>query len=135
MTGKHLMGDGWTVAMRWAARLLGLVAVGLFVYFVVESGADVLPALSWGSPQGVPLLLVLLGALAGLLIAWRWEVIGGLMSVIGAAIIFGLVCLGSGLDMSLCAFYFSLPLFLSGLLYLGAFWRMQQATSVPTGEP
>jgi hypothetical protein len=94
----------------------------------------VLPALSWGSPQGIPLLLVLLGALAGLLVAWRWEVIGGLMSVIGAAIIFGLVCLGSGLDMSLCAFYFTLPLFLSGLLNLGAFWRTQQATPVPVDE-
>jgi hypothetical protein len=117
--------------MRWAARLLGLVAVGLFVFFVVESGDEVLPALSWGSLQGIPLLIALLAALAGLLIAWRWEMVGGVMVVVSAAIIFGLVCLGSGLDMSLCAFYFTLPLFLAGALYLGSFWRTKEATSVP----
>ncbi len=134
MTRPHLRGDGWTTLMRWTARLLGLAALGLFVFFVVESGGNVLPALSLGSPQGIPLLLVLLGALAGLLIAWRWEMVGGLMAVTCAAIIFGLVCLGSGLDMSLCAFYFTLPLFLSGVLYLGVFWRTQEATAIPVDE-
>ena len=134
MTRTQPRADGWTTAMRWVARLLGLIALGLFVFFVFDSGVDILPSLSWGSPQGIPLLLALLGALAGLLIAWRWEVVGGLMVMIGAAVIFGLVCLGSGLDMSLCAFYFTLPLFLSGALYLGAFWRTQEAASVPAGK-
>jgi hypothetical protein len=128
MTKTQQRGDGWTTAMRWAARLLGLVAVGLFVFFVVESGGEVLPALSLGSPQGIPLLVALLAALAGLILAWRWEMFGGLMAVVSAAIIFGLVCLGSGLDMSLCAFYFTLPLFLSGVLYLGSFWRTREVT-------
>ena len=128
MTKTQQRGDGWTTAMRWAARLLGLVTVGLFVLFLVESGDKVLPALSLGSPQGIPLLLALLAALGGLLLAWRWEMVGGLMAMIGAAIIFGLVCLGSGFDMSLCAFYFTLPLFLSGALYLGSFWRTREVT-------
>ena len=119
--------SGWTSAMRWAARVLALIAVGLFVYFVVEFGTKVFPSLAWTNPQGVPLLIALVLALAGVLIAWRWELIGGLIAVGGSAAIIALVCAGSGTDMFLCALYFTLPLLLAGLLYLGCCWRTRRA--------
>jgi hypothetical protein len=108
--------------MRWIARILALVAVGLFVFFAVELGAKVFPTLSWG-PQGIPLLVALVVALAGVLVAWRWELVGGLMTVAGVAAIMGLVCLGSGIDMFYCAFLFTLPLLLAGGLFLACCWR------------
>ncbi len=113
-------GYGWTSAMRWAARIIGLVAAGLFVLFLAVSGARVLPALTWTSPQGIPLLLVLLVALAGVLIAWRWELVGGLLALAGALAIMGLVCAGSGTDMLFCSVLFTLPLVVAGVLYLGS---------------
>ena len=119
--------SGWTSAMRWAARVLALIAVGLFVYFAVEFGTKVFPSLAWTNPQGVPLLIALVLALAGVLIAWRWELIGGLIAVGGSAAIIALVCAGSGTDMFLCALYFTLPLLLAGLLYLGCCWRTRRA--------
>jgi hypothetical protein len=122
MTQAKQGGNGWTSSMRWVARLLALVAVGLFVYFAVEFGARVFPSLSWG-PQGIPLMAAVLVALAGLLIAWRWELVGGLMAVGGVAAIIALVCLGSGGDMFLCAFLFTLPLLVAGALFLGCCWR------------
>ena len=117
----------WTTAMRWAARVLALIAVGLFVYFAVEFGAKVFPALAWTNPQGIPLLIAVVLALAGVVIAWRWELIGGMIAVACSAAIIALVCAGSGFDMALCAFYFTLPLLLAGALYLICCWRTRRA--------
>jgi len=119
---KVQTGQGPTKAMRWTARIIALVAAGLFVFFAVDLGARVFPRLSWG-PQGIPLLVVVGIALAGVLIAWRWELVGGIMTVAGATGIVALVCLGSGIDMLLCAVLFSLPLYVAGALYLGCCWR------------
>jgi hypothetical protein len=118
--------DGSTTMIRWIARILALVAVGLFVFFAIEFGTRVFPALSWG-PQGIPLLVVLAIALAGVLVAWRWELVGGLMTVAGVAGIMALVCLGSGTDMLFCAFLFTLPLLVAGVLYLGCCARTRLA--------
>jgi hypothetical protein len=114
--------------MRWAARVLALIAVGLFVYFAVEFGTTVFPSLAWTQPQGVPLLIAVVLALAGVLIAWRWELVGGLIAVGSSAAIIALVCAGSGLDMFLCALYFTLPLLLAGVLYLACCWRTTRAS-------
>jgi hypothetical protein len=127
MTSVENGGNGWTAVMRWTARLLALVAGGLFVYFAVEFGPKVFPALSWTSPQGVPLLLGLLVALLGGLIAWRWELVGGLMTMAGALLVMALVCVGSGPDMLFCALLFTLPLLVAGALYLGCCWRKRAA--------
>jgi peptidoglycan/LPS O-acetylase OafA/YrhL len=118
--------NGSTTMMRWIARILALVAVGLFVFFAIDFGARVFPTLSWG-PQGIPLLVALGIALAGVLVAWRWELVGGIMTVAGAAGIMGLVCLGSGTDMLFCAFLFTLPLLVAGVLYLGCCARTRLA--------
>jgi hypothetical protein len=126
MTEVQQRENGWTTTMRWAARLLALVAIGLFVFFAVECGAKVFPSLSWG-PQGVPLLVAVVVALAGAVIAWRWELVGGIMAVAGVAAIMALVCLGSGVDMLYCALLFSLPLLMAGALYLGCCWRTRTA--------
>jgi peptidoglycan/LPS O-acetylase OafA/YrhL len=125
MTEVQKTGNGGTTAMRWVARILALIAVGLFVFFAVELGSKVFPALSWG-PQGIPLLVAVAVAMAGVLVAWRWELVGGVMTVAGVAAIMALVCLGSGTDMFFCAFLFTLPLLLAGGLFLACCWRTRQ---------
>ena len=122
MTKVQQKRDGSATAMRWTARILALLAVGLFVYFAIDFGARVFSTLSW-DPQGIPLLLVLALALAGVVVAWRWELVGGIMTVAGVAGIIALVCAGSGTDMLFCAFLFTLPLLVAGALYLGCCWR------------
>lgn len=115
-------GNGWTAVMRWTARLLTLVATALFVFFAVEAGSRVFPSLSWGA-QEIPLFIALLVALAGALVAWRWELVGGAMTLAGVAVIMALVCIGSGIDMFYCAFLFTLPLLIAGILHLGCCYR------------
>jgi peptidoglycan/LPS O-acetylase OafA/YrhL len=112
--------------MRWVARILALIATGLFVYFLVESGAEVVSSLAWG-PQGFPLLIGLAVALIGLLLAWRWELLGGVMAVVGGVATMALVCIGSGPDMLFCALLFTLPILVAGVLYLGCCWRTRAA--------
>lgn len=119
--------NGWTKFMRWTARLMALLAVGLFVIFVAGSGLSVLSAISWTSPQGVPLVAALLLALAGALVAWRWELVGGIMTMAGVIGIMALVCAGSGTDMLYCAFLFTLPLLVAGALYLACCWKTKSA--------
>lgn len=115
--------SGWIRGMRWCARLVGLAIASLFVLFIVESGARVVPTLSWTSPQGLPLFLILVAAVAGVLLAWRWEAPGGAMAVGGALLILALVFLGSGPRMLLGALFFTLPLLAAGCLYLGCWWQ------------
>jgi hypothetical protein len=117
--------------MRWTARLLALVAAGLFVAFIITSGASVFSTLSWASAQGLPLLIALVIAIAGVLIAWRWELVGGAMALGGAVAIIALVCAGSGGDMFTCALLFTLPLLAAGALYLACCWRKR---AISTGQ-
>ncbi len=129
MSKVQKKGDGSTTAMRWTARILALLAVGLFVLFAVELGSRVFPTLSWG-PQGIPLMVALAVALAGVLVAWRWELVGGIMTVAGVAGIISLVCAGSGPDMLFCAFLFTLPLLVAGALYIGCCYRTRLLAKV-----
>ena len=129
MTAIRKRGTSWTTVLRWVARLLALAAAGLFVLFAIEAGPRMLTALSWSSPQGMPLLFGVLVALAGVLIAWRWELIGGLMAMGGAAAIMVLVCAGSGFELFRCALLFTSPFLLAGALYLGCCWRKRAAVS------
>lgn len=129
MTAIRKGGNGWTAAMRWVARLLAVAASGLFALFAVEAGPRLFPALAWNSPQGMPLLLGVLVALAGVLIAWRWELTGGLMAMGGAFAIIVLVCAGAGFELFRCALLFTSPFLLAGALYLGCCWRKRTAVS------
>jgi len=116
-------GHGGLKSARWAARILGLVVVLLFLWFLAYAGAKVIPSLAWGDPQGVPLFAVLVAAVSGVLVAWRWELLGGLLALLGAAVIVVLVSLGAGTDTVLGAFVLALPLAVAGILYLGAYVR------------
>jgi len=117
MTARQ-MANGMTTTMRWSARMIGLFAVGLFGLFLIESGARIVPALSWSDLQGMPLFLALTVAVAGVLIAWKQEAIGGLMSFTGGALILALAYLASGTGMTFTAFLLAAPLLSAGLLHL-----------------
>lgn len=129
MTIAQLMGDLTTVVARWIARLLGLVASGPFVLFLVFLGATVCPRLSWSNPQGMPLFCVLTAATVGVLVAWRWEMIGGAIAVVSAVAISGLVYFGSARAVFPAAVMASVPYFVAGVLFLACCWRTRRTQS------
>ena len=117
MTAREI-GNDLVTGMRWMARLVGLFACGLFALFFVESGAQVLSALSWSDLRGMPLFLALTVAIVGIIVAWRREAIGGVMSLVGGLMMLALVYLASGSGMTFTAFLLALPLLFAGALYL-----------------
>jgi hypothetical protein len=129
MTIVQLMGDLSIVVTRWIARVLGLLASGPFVLFLVFLGATVCPKLSWSNPQGMPLFCVLTAATVGVLIAWRWEMIGGALAVVSAVAISGLVYFGSARAVFPAALMASVPYFVAGVLFMACCWRTRRAQS------
>jgi hypothetical protein len=74
------------LALRWVARVSGLFAAGLYAYWVVVRIATLDPQLFFGSNQLI--VTVLLAATsAGMLIAWRRELLGAILSLISLALI------------------------------------------------
>ena len=109
--------------MHGSAQVVGLLACGLFVLFLAESGVTLLSALSWTTPMGMPLFLALTMAVAGVLIAWRWESIGGAVAVIAALAVVQLVYLGAGLAMVPAAVVLVLPPLVAGILHVICGWK------------
>jgi hypothetical protein len=71
----------------------------------------------------MPLLFAMIVASAGVLIAWRWEMVGGAMAVIGAVAILALVYLGSGIILFRATIILIVPLIVPGVLFLVCYWR------------
>lgn len=66
------------IALRWAARGLSLVSVGLLLAFMVGEGF----AFWRFTPRELALTIFFpLGLIAGLALGWRWEVAGGALAI------------------------------------------------------
>jgi hypothetical protein len=115
--------------MRWMARILGLLASGLFLFFLICAGIEICPTLSWISSRGMPLFIILAVAAVGVLVAWRWELVGGAMAALGAIAISALVYFGSGRAVLSTALMIGLPFFVSGILFLACCWRTRTAVT------
>jgi hypothetical protein len=68
--------------LRWIARIWSLVGVGMLLFFLTgdEFHPDQLTAHEWAS-----LILFPTGVTFGLVVAWRWEALGGAITVASLA--------------------------------------------------
>ncbi len=115
--------------LRWVARVLALLVSLPFLYFLFFRSGEVLPRLSWSAPNEMPLFLAWLVVVAGILISWRWELVGGLMTA-GAAILVGILgYAGCGADEVTTCLVVAVPYFLSGALLLGCCWGKERPQS------
>lgn len=72
---------------RWTARILGIAMVGLvFTYFVGTGGFNPLKLKARETALMIPFLV----AVGGLLLAWKWELAGGLLTIDGMLVFVGL---------------------------------------------
>jgi hypothetical protein len=79
-------------ALRWTARILGTMLVGLVVLFAVGEGVRLQ---DFDAVTG-SMMVVFLVALAGMLVLWRWELIGGLMVLVGMGGFYAINYMSSG---------------------------------------
>lgn len=103
--------------VRWTARTLGTLVLGLLVVLAIGEGVPN----PCTQPLSVNLLsLGLLTMVAGLLVAWRWEGIGGSLILGGLAFF---VSVNHGIRPNAVFGTF----FLVGVLYLLCWWKTPRA--------
>ena len=108
---------------RWIARVIGTMLVGLTLMLAIGEGVPNL----FTQPFSVQLgFLALALVLIGILIAWRWEFIGGLLSL-GGWVLF---IFAERVSLQRSVFFILLGL--PSLLFLGSFflrWRYEKHKS------
>ena len=112
--------------VRWIARVLAILVSGPFIYFLFFRSGAVLPELGWTVPNEMPLFVAWLAVIIGILISWRWEMVGGLLIAAGAVAIGVLGYLGCGPgELPTCTLIAG-PYLLTGLLLLSCCWGRRQ---------
>ena len=114
--------------VRWIARLLALLVSGPFIYFIIFRSGQVVPDLSWRAANEMPLFLAWLAVIVGILLSWRWQMIGGLVTAMSAIAIGVLAHAGCGAKELTTCLVVSVPYFLSGLLLIGCCWGTERLT-------
>jgi len=115
--------------VRWIARILALLISGPFIYFLLFRSGEVVPELCWSAVNQMPLFVAWLGVVVGILMSWRWEMVGGLVTA-GSAILIGVFgYLGCGSGELLTCLIVAGPYLLSGLLLLGCCWGKKRLES------
>jgi hypothetical protein len=116
--GPQSVCDGLTSALRGVARAMGLLASAPIAIFFLYASSEQWTELSWSSALGIPLLIALSIAAVSALIAWRSELVGGVLTI-GSAIAVGvLVHQHSGPGLFPLVMLNILPYSLAGILLL-----------------
>jgi len=129
-SGDNHVGDGHTNELRLITKAIGFLAfVTGLLYLRVIVGAGLTSLSSGELPLGVAIVFAfLLMATAGLLLSWRWEGLGGILSLLGGV---GLAVMDYGVlgrNGWIAAFLYSSPFIISGTLCLLC-WRQDRRHS------
>jgi hypothetical protein len=109
--------------IRWIARILGSALILLFLIFAIGEGG---PNLFRSVPRELVMHLSLIAMLIGILIAWRKELIGGIIIVAGFAI-FWIINYTYSHHLGIGPIF---PIFpIVGILFLFSSWQTKSLTS------
>lgn len=97
--------------LRRLARGIGSVVSGVFLLIILASlrNWDAMPT---------PLVLFLVLSIAGVLVAWRWEALGGLVTIAAATGLGVFVYTHAGRNEFIAAAMYSGPFLLAGILFV-----------------
>jgi hypothetical protein len=117
--------------IRLVARSLMLLALLTAILYLRVFISTILSALDAGGRGGIGLLSVifLIIAIAGLLLTWRWEGIGGLMTLVSGAGLAVVTYFISPNSPWLSAFFYGSPFIITGGLCLVCWHRARSSTS------
>ena len=138
MTNISDTGDRATKWIRWIARIWGalIIVIALFVLIgyasnLVKTGvADPYAAENYPPIENLPPLFMLLSAL-GLGIAWRWEGLGGAITVIFQLATLPLLLISwpisqDSLRYLIAPYGISVMVAIPGILFLVCWWRSRR---------
>ncbi|MBK8985720.1 MAG: hypothetical protein IPM39_06505 [Chloroflexi bacterium] len=110
--------------MRFLARSVGLLALltGLIYLRVIGSESFLTTSSRPGNDHGLLLFALVAAATLGILCAWRWEAVGGIVASVSALGIALLAYFTFPEQRWFAAFAYSSPFLVTGLLFLGC-WQ------------
>jgi peptidoglycan/LPS O-acetylase OafA/YrhL len=112
------------IILHWFACLLSLLPIIFVIGTIVHEGSNPIGIIR---STGGRFLFFPIGVLFGFLLAWRWELLGSLVSLVSLALFYALHYIQSGRGLGGPNFLiFSLP----ALLFLGA-WMWRRMVSAP----
>jgi hypothetical protein len=97
---------------RWTARVIAALLLGLFLFFTIAEG---LPNPLKLSPVFQAEFLTFALVFGAILVGWRWELVGGLLSLVSAGL-FCVAVLSSGVGNQPTWFFVALAI--PGALYV-----------------
>jgi hypothetical protein len=109
------LGKSWVGFLRGLARVVGFSASAFFLLFAVGEGAG---ELSRGGFTVLPFTLALLVATAGLILAFRRERLGSLVTLMGSGLLAVSVVWLAESDVLVLELLFAGPFVFAGLLLL-----------------
>jgi len=131
--------------IRWIARIWGglVFLIALFIFlgyassWVTGGTADPYAAEDYPPIENVPPLLMAVGAL-GSVIAWRWEGLGGAITVLSQVAVLPVLLIhwpiADGFPRYLVAPYgVAMAVAMPGVLFLICWWRSRGARTAPVG--
>ena len=102
MTTRNALG----ALCRWTARVIAALLLGVFlIAFIVEGLPNLLTLAPAQQAQTLAFALVF----GGILIGWRWELVGGLLSLVSAGV-FQVAGLSSGVGNHPASFFVALAI-------------------------
>jgi hypothetical protein len=109
--------------VRWAARVTGILIAAIFLAFVVGEPAGSLRAIHFREWVGMVLLF---GAVAGMLLAWKWEFPAALLSLFALGAFAVVVHMQNFKVLAIAA--------IPNILYL-LDWKLRSSHSTPVSTP
>ena len=132
-TGQYRLAN----RMRLAARIIGFVIIGFGGTMLIGEAISEFLREGWAviseaTPADAGVLLVIIGAvaLAGFILSWRRERIGGILLVSVAAALGVHIANYAGRNHALAWAMVGLPFLVSGVLFLNA-WRISRKPLQP----
>ena len=124
MTTPNRSYPNLALGARWTARAIGTLLAALLLTFMIGEGYN---PFTMKLADAVHTLFMPVAVVIGLLLAWKWELLGGALTVIGMAGFFALDFLKSGrLPTGWLLYVLALP----GLLYLLS-WSLRRSRGMP----
>ncbi|MGA2034919.1 MAG: hypothetical protein ABSG68_21940 [Thermoguttaceae bacterium] len=109
--------------LRWTARVVGTAILALIAAIAIGEGVH--PARLFETLPVALLTVAMLTMVVGLVVAWKWERIGGVL-ILGGLAFFAIVNHGVRLNLVFG------PILAVGLLYLGYGWGRGNAAARPS---
>lgn len=97
--------------LRWLARGIGLAASGIFLFAAIVSGIS-------KYPMPLPMLVLLVLSVASVLVALRWEKVGGIMTMVASVGLGVFVYANAGHNQLVAASIYTVPFFIAGILFI-----------------